>query len=353
MDRLQEANKVASVMRRREQMKPLQAAAENEASLAQRGFMQAKFVGTPRPPLTSSHGLRLAGAKIAGEPHDFFRPKPAHTVAEGKPAAAAPVRFSARRQPFMTVSRFRRQSVRMRQAPVARHTHNGSKTGDRRREFGMARLTRRRSVFTVRRQKAPRVQLPGALQNTKGGCNRPVRGNALRVSCGCGFRVAARKQRAFPPSQARTVSGMRWPQRTYGPTAKAPRRLPLFLAPAMAIPLAGMFCPPWPGHGERSPKLRSGPARPSMSAARAGISLTSRLTGGKWGAATSVMVLRGFDARNWKAGLADALPHKSMTPPPAAGRGESRHSVAQFVPQDMVCGPAFNVGQNGHKDQKR
>src|SRR5579872_7097654 len=52
MDRLQEANKVANVMRRREQLRPLTSpATANEASISRRGFFHTPFVATSKPEL--------------------------------------------------------------------------------------------------------------------------------------------------------------------------------------------------------------------------------------------------------------------------------------------------------------
>jgi len=347
-------------MRRRENLKPLShARLANASSVSRRGFFPTKVAPAARPALADAHiPMQLPRPRISGGAQEFLPSK----ATTGKPAAlpmdAAAVRFAARRRPLISPRRLARVPLRMPQSPPAHPARSlgnagGVNAGARRCAFGMARTSARRVELSRQKIRTQGVQLPGALQNTGSGTKgAPARGNALRVSYACGFRLRT-PQRAHPPMAAIPASGLRWADKPYTPGAKPPANTPLRVSAPIAIPANRVLCLPAPGPARIGSQLNRRAIDLQKPSPAAGVPPQARWNGEKWDAPADGVVLPGLTLRNWKPGQADALPHIAIRPSPIRGRGQSKHALAPFVPQDVPCGYSFNVGQNGSKDQKR
>jgi hypothetical protein len=250
MDRLHEANKVASVIRRREsprQIPPEQLRAGGE--VAPRAFLEPRPIAETRtmfrvPEVNPISATRLGGssgfvqpiANCVSEPIALPGPGafPVASMAATPPVSAPALRTGIEPAPPAKA------------APVAADVD-----------------TRRRAAVTGRRKLTPIcvVKTPAP---TSGAFSAPARkiaapsmGRALRVSMASGFRVPEWKMRAAAVAHA-PVAGLRWPDmREIDATASvAPPRLSspgtLTIAPPeMRIPVAP---PPefaariiWPG----------------------------------------------------------------------------------------------------------
>ncbi|SPF48384.1 conserved hypothetical protein [Candidatus Sulfopaludibacter sp. SbA4] len=168
MDRLLEANKVASLMRRREQPKPISAT------------LQA---GTAAARVTDPAPIRLSGSGI----------KPRYPASKWSP----PVRIPAARS-WVQGYRTRAENGEPRECGILRGQDSGA-----------ARV--------VLSKGTRQIEPPGATYLEKTRQPRPVRtpgrhGSALRVSASAGFKLPAKRGRHFPAAR-HPLASMRWPDR--------------------------------------------------------------------------------------------------------------------------------------------
>lgn len=348
MDRLHEANKVASVMRRREQLRPLASPQPGgPATAGRRGFFTASFSSAPHP--------AAAPGAVVGPPRPraflgagrFLQP---HAVA-GPDTAAKPAahrRFPARPGERMAL-RFR-LSARVPQAPGARmRLARGPES--RRREF--SRLpSPGLQIQWSRRSRAPRqpaLPLDATRLRGLGAEMAAARGNALRVSLAFAFRARPRP-RIFPVRRPAAETILCWretpPRQDPSPPPAAARKV----CGSLSIPFGGVFCPPPPEHSGLQPLGRRVPSQ-GPPPIQHGAALEARGTGARWTASNESTVLPRTVFQAAQAAGYRSLPHIAIRPAAVTGASESRHSLAPFVPQDV--GYSFNVGQNGSKDQKR
>ncbi|HEY2016912.1 MAG TPA: hypothetical protein VGH38_25585 [Bryobacteraceae bacterium] len=164
MDRLQEANKVATLMRRREQPKPI-------AAILQPGNRAA------RVPDSSSIVLPAQGMK------------PIYPSSSWAPPSRVPGA---------------RGAVEWKMSPLAE---------GKSRDYGILRQFTSRVILGKGLRK---VESPGANYLEKTRQPRQIRlsgrhGSALRVSAGAGFRLPAKRGRHLPTPR-HTQAGMRWPE---------------------------------------------------------------------------------------------------------------------------------------------
>src|ERR1017187_6793000 len=174
MDRLLEANKVASLMRRREQPKPI-------AAVLQAGTAAAR--GADSAP------IRLSGSGT----------KPQYPASKWTP----PVRVPAAR------------------SWVKGYGARAEKGKPR--EYGILRSQTPQPAAPARvilGNAVRQVELPGATYLERTRQPRPIRisgkhGSALRVSAGAGFKLPAKRGRHFPAAR-HPMAAMRWPDRLVG-----------------------------------------------------------------------------------------------------------------------------------------
>lgn len=354
MDRLQEANKVANVMRRREHVKPLNNIRQAAASSAsRRGFFQMRIVSQTRPLISASPlAIELPTVQIKADSASFIPPQATAGSHPSTPRAAGGIRFGNRRRHQISTRRLMKLSSHI-QPAAARQADICRRTESHRREFGMARCSGLRIVFGRNRSCQAGIRLSAA--GTPHGAhakNVAVRGKAVRVSLSCKIRVR-KLDRPRVPIAAAIHNGLQWTEQSYTPVAHPPLESPRQHCPALAIPFAELVCPPGPPAAFDSPSLQRRPAELQKPAARRGVPAAARSEDIAWNPPAEGMELPDPALLQWKPGRTSALPHIQVRPSPAGGRGQSRHALAPFVPQDVLCGPTFSVGQNGNKDQKR
>lgn len=348
MDRLQEANKVANVMRRREQLRPLMGVQPGAPSTAsRRGFFRASFTPGALPAAAAKAAVRLPRPRALLNAGRFLRPR----AIAGPGVAAKPA--SGRRFPPRPVEpmalRFS-PPARVAQAPAARmRLARGPES--RRREFDRPLSPALRIQWSRANRGLPETALPldAARMCDLGAAMAAAKGNALRVSLACGFRVRPRP-RIFPVRRPAADTRLRWRETSHGPLVVLPPAAALKACGPLSIPPGGVFCPPPPEHtGVRRLVSRTTPsAEPPVSR---GAALEARGAAARWTASIeSTRFPRAVFQPCTAAGYG-SLPPIALKLTAAAVRGESRHSLAPFVPQDV--GYSINVGQNGSKDQKR
>jgi hypothetical protein len=348
MDRLQEANKVASVMRRREHLRPLsRGRLSNPSSPSPHGFFDRRFVAVSTPALPARLSMQLTAPRMTSRPDAFIPPKAA--VSPGAPPQmAARQGFDTLRSPGISLLRIVQPPVRMSQAPPVDRPRAAMPVRESRREFSMLRPSGQPSIRCRRTMLQPEVQLPAARRNGAGARPIPVRGNALRVSSACGFR--ARGQRvAFTPIAIVKVAKLRWTQRPHTPAAHAPERVAARACDAIAYPQRAVFCPAAPAPPGSGLRLARRTMRLEKPPAPRGASPNSRPAPPSWEASADGIALRAPVFRHWKPGPTDPRPTIVLRPASAMGRGLSRYTLAPFVPQDVSCGYPFNLGSKDHQ----
>lgn len=197
MDRLQEANKVASVMRRRESPRNIAAARlVNPGVQMPRGFLQPKTVearaagGIPTPRLATAFRPRLAADPGAVPPSPVAAGLPGRraglSVALSFPVSSATA----------TPSIAPRMPVRLAQAPFAAVADSLADMPYSRRMLMSAWRCGTRTVVgeMMRRIAAPEINPVDAVRSARR-VAAPSRGRALRVSLALGFQIT----RTGPP----------------------------------------------------------------------------------------------------------------------------------------------------------
>lgn len=341
MDRLLEENKVASLMRRRENPKLLSIARRaSDYAIAHRGFFEGRIAASRRAAAPLPHRRPVLRTHIPAGPGNYLSPRPVGQSPMTVNRAAAPPpsvsRATAaglpRRRPTLPV-----------QVPQARAVPLGKRI------FGSRA---RRREFSLLQSPANRVHLGGGiLRSRRGGASgsclvhqpqgahavqsRPQRGHALRVSSGVGFRLPPPRQRAVKlpaPADAALV----W---SHGPRDARPGLRPLegaFRFARVDVATAQVSYPPSPACADatyfRWPGVLPAAARPSL-----------------------VPALGRPSAAPWNTSAAAQMPHLRHSPAPANAvfpepdvlrlfalpvrpvcphNGSRRVGLANFVPQD-------------------
>lgn len=230
MDRLQEANKVASVMRRRESPRPLQASRLINGGVQEsRGFMDA-MVGAPPPAvlpqLAPGRLPRMARMAPSGDIVSIPLRSPGSAQPSACPAPP-PVRTTA---PVILPLRVLWTTPGPRCAPPIRGVpSHASAEQSRRRLLWNAWQTALRPV----RKPMPRIEPPrvypaaeSARPSSFGTASAAAKGRALRVSLSAGFRIPEWKLRPVllhgPAATEMTWPGLRPLQsEPFGPAASA------------------------------------------------------------------------------------------------------------------------------------
>lgn len=339
---------MASVMRRREHLRPLSRERLSNPSLpSPHGFFHGRFVPVSRPVLPGRLSMQLTAPRITARADTFISAKAA--VSTGAPRMSARQGFTSLRGPAISPLRIVQPPVRMSQALPAHGSRAAMPMRESRREFTMPRPSGRPSIRSHRTMLQPEAQLPAAGRNGAGAKPVPARGNALRVSSACGFR--ARGQRlAFTPITIALAARLHWTQRPHTPPAQAPERALARGCDTIAYPTGAVFyraAPAPPGSGlrfaRRTVRLEKPPAR-------RGPSPESRPVAASWDGSGDGIALRAPVFRHWRPGPADPRPTIALRPAAATGLSLSRYTLAAFVPQDLSCGYPFNLGS---KDQQR
>ena len=262
MDRLQEANKVATLMRRRENLKPVvPTQAESLSSLQRRGFNQNMRVFEPAPAADQMRSLQPSLDAEVRAGGSFFAPRAVGPIAKQKPRAVGylPTAGDAT-EPVLP--------------PLRGHAMRVSLPGQRQARLGdLARtLKARRRGFPLPRRRTTRAMLPGdAVRKPHGGATfhreaNPPRELDLPVHAGRVARSVG-KQAMRPPNRhlrklvvARRKAELVWPTSIMpdlfvkeGPEPRA--RTPVIVPLLRAVSL-----PRGPGHGVL-PRLGRGAAR--------------------------------------------------------------------------------------------
>ena len=351
MGRLQEANKVANVMRRREQLRPLTGIrSANESPGVRRGFFRTKFVPAARPALAIVP-VRIDAPPLKVTAHSDHYIPPCPNECTGAPRTSSPISFAPRRRPMLPSQRMAARSVAMQTAPPLEGVAAFGGTKLARRDFGILLPNTRRRPSIRRSLPSPAVKLPGARGSSTGYKSTAARGNALRVSLGCKFR-ARPQRRLFAPIPGKFDARLRWRERSTRLEMKAPRAETPRLVDAMDIPLGGIYCPVAPALAAPGPQPRRRPISLKRPAAVPGEALAARTGSAEWNPQNFGIAFPDTALPAWKGTLV-SRPFVSQKPAAAVGPGASQHLLAPFVPQDVPRGYAFNIGQNGSKDHTR
>jgi hypothetical protein len=226
MDRLEEANKVTSLMRRRENPRHISAARlmcnsalEQRAFLEPRQLVSKTDIGVFAPVLSGPAAPRISGGEDRYQP-----PRASRMEGTGvsRRAEGARLRINGRANAPQVPPRRQKLLVQISQAPLVALRCQTPAPRTAPRDYGMLRGGPIRvhlgSASLAVAALEPRCKLaldrPTQLRNLK---SFALEGNALRVSIGMGFRVAAVARRDFV-SQPPAVAGLVWP--------RTPRRVP-------------------------------------------------------------------------------------------------------------------------------
>jgi hypothetical protein len=355
MGRLQEANQVATVMRRRENLKPLSHGRTASAlPITHRECPPEKFVMTAHLTLD---GFRMSPKRVAlgiaarAENTRPERPRPATWRMEPRLQPQA-LKAAGRRAPEMRPARALKLPVQMRRAPLAKFERDVSAPAVERREYRPARTNPKRIVYPPVKGD-PKVGHRAVTKNAFRPCSPPAprSGIALRVSAACRFRLPARRMRDLRPMPNSVVSFL-WKEKRHNiggvtrPGANAPRAL------SIPIEMSGVICPTAPaqvgaGAFPRSPLVTS--PKPTLHAPREG---ERRPFAVEFTAGDSASLGPEGPGFAWTP-HSEARPHRTVMPPPVEGPRQSHYTLAPFVPGDLPGGLSFNLSQNGSKDHKR
>jgi len=356
MGRLQEANQVATVMRRRENLKPLNYGRTPSAlPITHREYAAEKFAAAAHLTLDGFRmSPKLAALAITARVDNPApeRMRPATWKIEPR-LQPQPLKQVGRRAPEMRPARALKLPVQMRRAPMAKLERDVAAPIAQHREYRPARTNAKRIVFAPPVKGDPQLGHRAVTKNAFRPCSppEPRRGIALRVSAACRFRLPARRMRDMRPMPGSVVSFL-WKEKRHNiggvtrPGANASRSL------SIPIEMSGVFCPTAPaqvgaGAFPRSrlvtipkPTLygpREGERRPFAVEFTAGdiASLGPEGPGFAW------------------TPHSEARPHRTVMPPPVEGPRQSHYTLAPFVPGDLPGGLSFNLSQNGSKDHKR
>lgn len=356
MGRLQEANQVATVMRRRENLKPLNYGRTASAlPITHRECAAKKFTATAHLTLDGfrmSPKLAALAITARAENPSPERMRPASWKMEPRLQPQA-LKQEGRRAPEMRPARALKLPVQMRRAPLAKFERDVAGPIPQHREYRPARTNPKRIVFSPPVKGAPQLGHRAVTKNALRPCRppEPRRGIALRVSAMCRFRLPARRMREMRPLPGSVVSFL-WKEKRHNvggamrPGANAPRAL------SIPIEMSGVFCPTAPaqmgaGAFPRS-RLVTIP-KPTLHGLKEG---ERRPFAVEFIARDFASLCPGGPGLAWTP-HSEARPHRTVMPPPIQGPRQSHYTLAPFVPGDLPGGLSFNLSQNGSKDHKR
>ena len=345
MDRLLEANKVASLMRRRENPKPIRgAAAASVSATAQRGFWEAQRAPLPDEPrmLWRPSIARAPLASPAGRGPGQIKSASARvSSAAAQPRLASYARVTARAAALAVPSSRSRMGVKMPPASVALLRYHVLGASQNRREFGL--LLRSRLEALLGRGGARAVETAGLINLQKTRRPRVLRGlanegQALRVSGGAGFRIA-RPGAGRMTLTARLAARLSWRERTHPTSRSVSGRDAVAREAALPVASFGMWCPTgpsqaaaagirWPGMLPPSP---GNPWNTALMAPRGARVMWSRARAGANGFANRVAPAR--------AGLKVRCEARRLMPASAAGVTLAPQATSvPFEQRDSVFG---------------
>jgi len=287
MDRLLEANKISSLMRRRENPRPIAAASLSRDSAAScRGFFGAKVppasgMRFPSPePLSASPTLRISPASERYLPPRL--PRPAGSF-KPRQADSSFLRFSARKTAPVTPPRRTALPVRIPRARPALLRYHVRGTAGEHRGFGALRHAGMRAQAGFGAIAPPRIELPGAAcfrksRHPLGTEAPPSTSGAQRLPRGFGYRRPARRGALcarLPRARATVAGALAVPGRQFLYTRKILNGPAARRAIRHRISTHGLVCPSflarmsvpgiqWPGAvriGRRMPWNGHAPAR--------------------------------------------------------------------------------------------
>ncbi|HEY1183507.1 MAG TPA: hypothetical protein VGE89_04925 [Bryobacteraceae bacterium] len=262
MDRLQEANKVATLMRRRENLKTVMPGqAESLASLERRGFHQSMRLSEPPPPTDHMRPIQpLLDAEVRGG-GNFFAPRAVNQRAKQAPRSAAYLQRAAEvAEPMLPALREHEMPVTLPRQRPARAWDGARSLKARRRGFP---LPRRRAARAVLSRKTRREPVGGATYQRDA---KPAKWLALPMHTGRRARTVGNQPIQPPERQLRRFAAARrtpeliWPgsmtPEVFVKEGVAPQsRLPLIKPMLRAVAL-----PRGPVHG-RLPGMGRGLVR--------------------------------------------------------------------------------------------
>ena len=220
MDRLEEANKVTSLMRRRENPRHISAARLIcNTALERRGFFEPKHAA----PRTETSGFTPvlrgpAAARVAGGGDRYAPPRAARLAGPGssRRADASRIRINGRGTLPSVPPRRQKLLVQISQAPMVLLRCDSPAPKAASRDFGMLRRGEIRvhlghSAIAPKALELRRALALQQLTHLRNIQSIALEGNALRVSIGIGFRVPRVNWRSFS-SQAPSSAALVWPR---------------------------------------------------------------------------------------------------------------------------------------------
>jgi hypothetical protein len=348
MDRLLEANKVASLMRRREN--PLRLTAARllcNSAISPRAFGAGKIPAARPEPGISFPAPVMATPHMAVATDNYLQPRSASQP--GLTTVRRPyssfLRISGRRTAPLLPSRKMKLSARLAQAQLAILRYSVRMAEPGRREFGMLAHTAIRVYVGGGFAGLRRLDPPGPSKLNKGQRARriktpPRKGNALRVSGGVGFRV--------PPVHLRghsTCAAMRaalvLPQNPY---PAAPGMVSYPAAPRasrLKIGTAGVSSPASPKARAAAQFQYPGAINLAQCMPNAGAKLRTRALEAAWHALQGEITVhairmtcpppQGFAARN-------GVHLFNLVLSPAVNEAVQKLAVAPITPQESLVG---------------
>ena len=334
MDRLQEANKVASLMRRRENPKPI--TVTPVAEVIWRGYFQSMpdTSQTVRIPPRSGLGRRIPGLPAAG----YVAARAAGSPDRIEPRAAQPSvqAGTAQRLALPRVNEHRSCGIPQSQAvlpPAAAPAHEAA-----RRQENPPRSDYRGKVVPPKTGRF-RARNDGAAAAVFRAVPIPPReGMLLRVSRAVGFRLPARGTGSFKGGGLPPVA-LRWPEllkeRRSLDSTRPPREAEAMqvLFPRRTIEAGGRWRPvPHPYPGNRPPETLRIPTPAND------FTPAARVSGPQWTPNADVVQGPERSRAVGEAHLAPALGLLALTAVPLPSRPEQRISGVPFGSGDMSFG---------------
>jgi hypothetical protein len=290
MNRLEEVNKVANLMRRRENAKQITfSSLMCQSAISPRGFYESKRTAMHTVPfiLTQVHYQKTEQPRITAHADDCLAPpvrrhSGVHSIRRPHNGKVRIVNLNA--QPVFPDGHWTVRA-RIAQAPARNLRHRAS-ARPQRREFKLLRQSRMRVHMGRGPAALRRVAFSGTEALRQGMCRPRVeliaaKGNALRVSVGKGFMIPAVKIRKFE-SRLATRSALVYAQRTMAIATNMINREAIaraVKAQTTAIALRLPDTPP-PSHNSRFQALGALP--PAMGSAMPGRLPGARFTGIDW-----------------------------------------------------------------------
>ena len=218
MDRLTEANKISSLMRRRETPRPITTASlPLDSASSRRDFPGVKISASGETRLASVRPLSVAATpRIAPVLERYVTPPLPRAAGSSEPRQpdSSPFRFSARNLAPVAPMRIAEMPARIPRARAALLPKRALGTGGEHRGFGALRHTGRREHAGLGGMAPSRIEPPGAacFPNARRprGIKTPQKtGGARGLSRGYGFRRPARRGAVSPASPAHRAISLR------------------------------------------------------------------------------------------------------------------------------------------------